>query len=77
MLFKNARIFIKDEGFVFGSFRIENGRFAQIIRGVPNEEGEELGKACVIPGLVDIHIRMRIFPTGTQKGLSEWLATLQ
>ena len=72
MLFKNARIFIKDEGFVFGSFRIENGRFAQIIRGVPNEEGEELGNACVIPGLVDIHIHGNSdadFSDGNTEGL--------
>lgn len=54
MLFKNANIFLSDR-FQRGSFRVENGVFADILDTVPPEDGVELGGATVIPGLVDIH----------------------
>lgn len=54
MLYKNALLFNGAE-FVPGAFRVEEGRFAQILTGPVEEEGEDLKGACVIPGLVDIH----------------------
>ena len=54
MLFKNAFIF-DGTGFVPGAFRVEEGRFAQILTGSVEEAGEDLKGAYVIPGLVDVH----------------------
>ncbi len=54
MLFKNAQIFSGDS-FQTGSFRVENGRFTEILDTVPAEKGLDLNGAQVIPGLVDIH----------------------
>lgn len=54
MLYKNAFIF-NGRGFVPGAFRVEAGRFSQILPGTVAEEGEDLRGAFVIPGLVDIH----------------------
>lgn len=54
MLYKNALIF-NGLAFVPGAFRVEEGRFARILTGPVEEEGEDLEGACVIPGLVDIH----------------------
>ncbi len=54
MLFKNGYIFT-DCHFVHGSFRVENGRFTEILDCVPEEDGVDLENACVIPGLVDVH----------------------
>lgn len=55
MLFKNAHIFTKKGVFIHGSFRVEDGRFTEILPYVPNEEGIDLENQWVIPGLVDIH----------------------
>lgn len=55
MLFKNGYIFI-DGRFIYGSFRVEKGRFTEIFSAVPEEEGVDLAGAYVIPGLVDVHI---------------------
>lgn len=55
MLYKNACIFIEGK-FQLGSFRVRDGRFAEILNCVPEEEGIDLQKAWVIPGLVDVHI---------------------
>ena len=55
MLFKNAHIFTKKGEFLHGSFRVEDGKFAEILPYVPNEEGIDLENQWVIPGLVDIH----------------------
>lgn len=55
MLYKNAHIFMGNGEFVHGSFRVEDGRFTQVLRHVPREEGFDLQNAWVIPGLVDIH----------------------
>ena len=54
MLFKNAYIFNGD-GFTYGSFRVEDGRFTEILAAVPAEEGIDLQGQYVIPGLVDVH----------------------
>ena len=54
MLFKNAFIFTGD-GFAHGSFRVEGGRFAEILPTVPAEEGVDLQGKYVIPGLIDVH----------------------
>lgn len=55
MLYKNGYIFTEAGQFQYGSFAVENGRFAQVIEGVPEQEGVDLEGAYVIPGLVDIH----------------------
>ncbi len=54
MLYKNAMIFQGDT-FVHGSFRVENGRFREILTTIPDEEGMDLQGKYVIPGLVDVH----------------------
>lgn len=55
MLFKNANIFTSAGAFVHGSFRVEDGRFTEILPCVPAEEGVDLNGQWVIPGLTDIH----------------------
>ena len=54
MLFKNANIFV-DGSFQHGAFRVENGRFTEILPAVPTEDGVDLEKQYVIPGLIDVH----------------------
>ena len=54
MLFKNANIFVGGQ-FQHGSFRVENGRFTEILTTVPAEDGIDLNDQYVIPGLVDVH----------------------
>ena len=54
MLFKNANIFVGGQ-FQHGSFRVENGRFAEILTTVPDEDGTDLQGRYVIPGLIDVH----------------------
>ena len=54
MLFKNANIFVGGQ-FQHGSFRVENGKFAEILTTVPAEDGIDLENQYVIPGLVDVH----------------------
>ena len=54
MLYKNGYIFV-DGAFQHGSFRVENGRFAEVLNTVPAEDGVDLAGAYVIPGLVDVH----------------------
>lgn len=56
MLFKNAYIFTSEGVFQHGSFRVEDGRFTEILFTVPAEDGVDLNNAYVIPGLVDVHI---------------------
>ena len=55
MLYKNAHIFMEDGVFRHGSFRVENGRFTEVLIHVPREEGTDLKGAYVIPGLIDVH----------------------
>ena len=54
MLFKNANIFVGGQ-FQHGSFRVENGKFAEILTTVPDEDGTDLQGRYVIPGLIDVH----------------------
>ncbi len=53
MRFTNAKVFTP-HGFVRGGFTVEDGRFCEIFAGECSG-GVDLGGACVIPGLVDIH----------------------
>ena len=54
MLFKIANLFL-DGRFRHGSFRVEDGRFAEILPDTPAEDGIDLASQYVIPGLVDVH----------------------
>jgi Obg family GTPase CgtA-like protein len=54
MLFKNAHIFV-DGAFRHGSFRVEDGKFAEILDTIPAEDGIDLAGQYVIPGLIDVH----------------------
>lgn len=54
MLYKNGFIFVAGQ-FIHGSFRVEDGKFTEILDYVPGEEGVDLENAWVIPGLVDVH----------------------
>ena len=77
MLYKNAYIYTKDRRFVHGSFRVENGIFTELLDTVPEESGVELGGACVIPGLVDIHTHGNSgadFSDGELEGLKKMAA---
>ena len=56
MLYKNARVFTGDRGFIRGGFTVEGGRFGQILEGGIRAEGVDLQRAYVLPGLVDMHI---------------------
>lgn len=54
MRFFNAWVFLPEKGFVYGGFDVEDGRFVSVF--TDDRSGEiDLGGACVIPGLVDIH----------------------
>lgn len=55
MLFKNAYIFTEEGVFTHGSFRVEDGKFTEILTTVPEEEGVDLAGQYVIPGLIDVH----------------------
>ena len=54
MLYKNANIFTEGR-FQLGSFRVEDGKFTEILACVPAEDGIDLEGAVVIPGLIDVH----------------------
>ena len=54
MLCKNTNIFVGGQ-FQHGSFRVENGKFAEILTTVPDEDGTDLQGRYVIPGLIDVH----------------------
>ncbi|MBQ6364807.1 MAG: N-acetylglucosamine-6-phosphate deacetylase [Oscillospiraceae bacterium] len=55
MLYRNANIFTGEEGFLVGSFAVEDGRFASIIPGKTDGDGVDLQGATVLPGLIDVH----------------------
>lgn len=55
MLYKNAYIYTRDRRFVYGGFRVENGRFTELTGSAPDRDVTDLGGAYVIPGLIDIH----------------------
>ena len=54
MLYTNARIFTP-AGFQRGSFRTENGRFADAGAACAEESTVDLHGATVLPGLVEVH----------------------
>ena len=55
MLYRNACIFTADGCFRRGAFRVEQGRFTQLLFENIPDEGIDLAGAYVIPGLVDVH----------------------
>lgn len=55
MIYKNAFIFTEEQGFIYGAFGVENGKFTEILPGEYSGEGTDLGGAYVIPGLIDVH----------------------
>lgn len=72
VLFKNAEIFTAAGRFVHGSFRVEDGRFTEILTTVPQEDGVDLEGALVIPGLIDVHIHGAVnadFSDGREEGV--------
>ena len=72
MVFKNARIFTSQQGFIHGYFSVENGNFSEVFSGACEREGIDLHGAFVIPGLVDIHIHGAVgadFSDGEEQGL--------
>lgn len=54
MNFKNAMIYTENFRFEKGAFSVENGRFVNVM-GEPAPDAVDLGGACVIPGLIDVH----------------------
>ncbi|MBQ3481622.1 MAG: N-acetylglucosamine-6-phosphate deacetylase [Oscillospiraceae bacterium] len=78
MRFYNALVFLPERGFVHGGFDVEEGRFAAVF--TDEREGEvDLGGACVIPGLVDIHTHGAAgadFSDGSAEGLRRMAAHL-
>ena len=56
MLYTNALVFLPERGFTACGFRVENGRFSEIVAPDVDEPGAvDLGGRKVIPGLIDIH----------------------
>lgn len=79
MLYKNALIFKSGQGFVPGSFRVENGLFAQVMDSTPEEAGIDLRGRKVIPGLIDLHSHGAVgadFSDGDYSGLKRMAAHL-
>ena len=79
MLYKNAHIFAENGAFCYGSFRVEDGKFTEILTTVPEEAGVDLQGAWVIPGLVDVHIHGSAdadFSDGDYEGVKRMAAYL-
>lgn len=53
MLFYHAKVFTPN-GYICGGFRVEDGRFSEILPGLA-EGDADFGGAKVLPGLVDMH----------------------
>lgn len=79
MLYKNALIFKSGRGFMPGSFRVEEGRFAEVMDGCPDDAGIDLEGQKVIPGLIDLHSHGSMgadFSDGDYEGLKRMAAYL-
>lgn len=79
MLYKNALIFKSGRGFMPGSFRVEEGRFAEVMDGCPDDAGIDLEGQKVIPGLIDLHSHGAMgadFSDGDYEGLKRMAAYL-
>ena len=77
MRFVNAYVF-DGEGFRFGGFDVEEGRFGAFLPDV-KEGGEDLQGAYVLPGLVDVHTHGAAgadFSDGDEEGLIRMAAHL-
>ena len=77
MLFKNANIFV-DGRFQHGAFRVEDGRFTEVLNTVPAEDGIDLNNSMSFRGLSTSTITAtpaRIFRTATMMTLSKWRVT--
>ena len=55
MQFRNATVFLDDQGFVRAGFAVEDGVFTAVIPGDGPADGIDLQGQVVIPGLIDIH----------------------
>ena len=79
MLYKNALIFKSGRGFMPGSFRVEEGRFAEVMDGCPDDAGIDLEGQKAIPGLIDLHSHGAMgadFSDGDYEGLKRMAAYL-
>ena len=80
MLYTNAIVFLPEKGFVPCGFRVEDGRFTEIVPPDCHEQDAvDLGGAKVIPGLVDIHTHGNSgadFSDGDRNGLERMAAYL-
>ena len=80
MLYTNAIVFLPEQGFTACGFRVENGRFAEIVSPETREpDAVNLGGAKVIPGLIDIHTHGNSgadFSDGDADGLKRMAAFL-
>jgi len=54
MNYKNAWIYTEQFRFERGGFSVENGRFCSVLANEATD-AIDLGGACVIPGLIDVH----------------------
>ena len=79
MRFKNANLFLADQGFVRADFSVENGVFTEIVPGGTADTGTDLAGQSVVPGLIDIHTHGNSgadFSDGDYEGLTRMAAYL-
>ena len=74
MLFKNANLFVNG-GFRCGAFRVENGRFSELLDCTPDEAGVDLKGASSFRGwwtCITTATPARTSPTATMTASSKW-----